>query len=404
MSETEQKPHTAKGGHQLSPEERQKRKEHVLTQGRSSMTRGIVEAAVVKGEDLFFLSEPDGRVPIEDGHGFGLNYHDCRFLNGYELKINGARPEKLVSTAAHGFMAVIELTNPDLQGSDGHVIKKETLGIKWTRLIASTEAALLDEIAVRNFGLDSVELPCSLAFRAEFEDLFAVRGMLPQEKGKLRPPHWEDGCLRLVYDGADGMYRSLAVHFSPKPQQTDGTTAYFRIDLTSKESVQIAVSLAVAESRSLDKGRPQVRGRPDFRRLTRTMEDTGETWLSERTVVHSDNMFLNRILDRSLRDLYMLKSTLKNQEYFAAGVPWFVTLFGRDSLIAALEALAFDPNVAAQTLHVLASYQGTKSITGGTRSRGRSCTNSASEKWPIGMRCRRPRTTAVSMRCYCFGS
>jgi hypothetical protein len=127
-------------------------------------------------------------------------------------------------------MAVIELTNPDLQGSDGHVIKKETLGIKWTRLIASTEAALLDEIAVRNFGLDSVELPCSLAFRAEFEDLFAVRGMLPQVKGKLRPPHWEDGCLRLVYDGADGMYRSLAVHFSPKPQQTDGTTAYFRID------------------------------------------------------------------------------------------------------------------------------------------------------------------------------
>jgi glycogen debranching enzyme len=98
----------------------------------------------------------------------------------------------------------------------------------------------------------------------------------------------------------------------------------------------------------------------------------------------------------------MLKSTLKNQEYFAAGVPWFVTLFGRDSLIAALEALAFDPNVAAQTLHVLASYQGTKSITGGMRSRGRSCTNSASEKWPIGMRCRRPRTTAVSMRRYCF--
>ena len=330
-----------KGRDQMSPEGQQKRKQHVLTQGRSSMTRGIAEAAVIKGEDLFFLSEPDGRVPIEDGHGFGLYYHDCRFLSGYELKIDGARPEKLVSTAAHGFMAVIELTNPDLQEPGGQVIKKETVGIKWTRVIDNAEPALRDSVAFRNYGIDPVELPCSLTFRSEFEDIFAVRGMLPQEKGKLRPPHWEDGCLCLVYDGADGVYRSLSVHFSPKPQQPG-----------------LLVSLAVAESQSSDGVRPQLRGCPDFQRLTRAMEDTTEKWLNGRTVVHSDNMFLNRILDRSLRDLYMLKSRLKSWEYFAAGVPWFVTLFGRDSLIAALEALAYDPDVAAQTLRVLASYQG----------------------------------------------
>jgi hypothetical protein len=64
----------------MPPAERQQRKEHVLTHGRSSMTRGIADAVVIKGEDLFFLTEPDGRVPIEDGHGFGLYYHDCRFL------------------------------------------------------------------------------------------------------------------------------------------------------------------------------------------------------------------------------------------------------------------------------------------------------------------------------------
>ena len=360
MSEISQTTQAAKGDHQMSPEERQKRKDHMLTHGRSSMTRSIAEAVVIKGEDLFFLTEPDGSVPIEGGHGFGLYYHDCRFLNGYEMKINGARPDKLVSTAAHGFMMVIELTNPDLQESDGRVIKKETIGMKWTRLLDSTGPALVDSIAFRNFGIDPVELPFSLTFRGEFEDVFAVRGMLPQEKGKLRPPHWEDGSLRLLYDGADGMYRSLSIHFSPKPHRTDGTTAHFRIHLQSEESAQVSVSLAVAESRSLAEARPQKRGRPDVQQLTRSIEESADKWLAERTQVQSDHMFMNRILDRSLRDLYMLKSRLKSWEYFAAGVPWFVTLFGRDSLIAALEALAYDPDIAAQTLRALASYQGEK--------------------------------------------
>ena len=332
MSETEQKPHAVKGDRQLSPEQRRKRKGHILTHGWSSMTRGIAEAAVIKGEDLFFLTEPDGSVPIEEGHGFGLYYHDCRFLNGYELRIDGVRPDKLASTAAHGFLAVIELTNPDLQGPGGRVIKKETVGIKWTRVIDNTELVLRDLIAFRNYGIDPVELPFSLAFRAEFEDIFAVRGVLPQEQGKLCPPHWKDGCLRLVYDGAGGVCRSLSVHFSPKPHQTDGTTAYFRIDLKSEEGAQVAASLAVAGSRSPDKVRPQVRDRADFQRLTRAMEDAAGKWLSERTEVQSDNMFLNRILARSLRDLYMLKSRLKRWQYFAAGVPWFVTLFGQHGL------------------------------------------------------------------------
>lgn len=352
--------HALKGRDQMSPEERQRRKEHVLTQGQSSMTRGIGQAVVIKGEDLCLLTESDGSVPIEDGHGFGLYYHDCRFLNGYEMKIDGARPTELVSTATQGFMAVIELTNPDLQGSDGHVIKKETLGIKWTRLIASTGPALLDEIALRNFGFGPVELPFSLTFLAEFEDTFAVRGMLAQEQGKLREPRWENGSLHFLYHGADGIFRSLSVHFSPQPHRTDGTTAHFRIRLRSEESTRISVSLAVAESRSLDEVRPKMHGRPDVQRLTRSMGDAAEKWLAERTEVRSANMLLNKILDRSLRDLYTLKSTLKNQEYFAAGVPWFVALFGRDSLMAALEALAYAPEVAAQTLRVLAIHQGDK--------------------------------------------
>ena len=48
-----------------------------------SIKGNVAEALVIKNGNLFFLSEPDGTVPLGQGHGFGLYYHDCRFLNGY---------------------------------------------------------------------------------------------------------------------------------------------------------------------------------------------------------------------------------------------------------------------------------------------------------------------------------
>src|SRR5262249_295362 len=74
----------------------------------------------------------------------------------------------------------------------------------------------------------------------------------------------------------------------------------------------------------------------------------------------SDNVVLNRVMERSLRDLHLLQTSLAGQKFFAAGVPWFVALFGRDSLIAALQTLAYNPDLAAHTLRLLARYQGQK--------------------------------------------
>jgi glycogen debranching enzyme len=66
-------------------------------------------------------------------------------------------------------------------------------------------------------------------------------------------------------------------------------------------------------------------------------------------------------MERSLRDLRLLRSTLDGGVgYFAAGVPWFVALFGRDSIITALQTLAYDCTIAEQTIRLLARYQGTE--------------------------------------------
>ena len=83
------------------------------------MTRSIADAIVIKAGDMFFLREPDGRVPLGGTHDYGLYYRDCRFLNGYELKLAQTDPDPLAASADRGFMSITELTNPDLKMTDG---------------------------------------------------------------------------------------------------------------------------------------------------------------------------------------------------------------------------------------------------------------------------------------------
>jgi glycogen debranching enzyme len=82
--------------------------------------------------------------------------------------------------------------------------------------------------------------------------------------------------------------------------------------------------------------------------------------MAEITQVSSRGSALDQLLDRSFRSLRILQARLGDDTYFAAGVPWFVTLFGRDSLVTALQMLAYRPDIAEQTLRLLARYQGTR--------------------------------------------
>src|SRR5262245_45888639 len=99
MSDQDQK--TLLGVNELSlPHDEQE-----LVPGVTSITRSIAHAVVIKDGDIFFLCEPDGAAPLETGHGFGLYYHDCRFLSGYELRVGGRGPDPLVWNADRGFQS-----------------------------------------------------------------------------------------------------------------------------------------------------------------------------------------------------------------------------------------------------------------------------------------------------------
>lgn len=342
--------------HYLSPQERNERKQRVLTQGAPSMAQSIAQAVVVKDHNVFFLANPDGSVPLESGHGLGLYYNDCRFLNGYELNIADVTPSPLVSTAARGSMAVFQLTNPDIRMADSGLIRKDDLGITWERTIDGPERVVHEQITLRNFGQQQIVFPVSLTFGAGFEDVYAVRELLPERLGTLHPLTWKEGVLCFVYDGADDHYRSLTVHFSPQPNATHDTTAYFDVTLQPGEQTQVGVSLCLAETTNQGAIQQQIQRRPSVRDTM--FQRSSETWTSRSTRIRSNSLLLNQIIERSFRDLVMLRSNIAGAQFFAAGVPWFATLFGRDSIVTALQTLAYDPTIAEQTLRVLANHQG----------------------------------------------
>jgi glycogen debranching enzyme len=241
---------------------------------RASRVRSISGAVVAKDGDLYFLCEPDGRVPLGGSHGFGLYYHDCRFLDGYELSLAGSRPSALMATGRAGFEADLVLTNSDLRMADGSDLQKEDVGITWERVLDGQAPALHDAITLRNYTLRTVEFPLSLSFAAAFEDVFQVRGLPATARGQLHPPRWQGGALVFAYDGSDGLHRTLTVHFDPAPARADGTTAYFQVRLRPQAEQRLLVTLAVAESRQAAAPRPAP---ADF-----------DGWLGRQTQVRTD--------------------------------------------------------------------------------------------------------------------
>ena len=181
-------------------------------------------------------------------HGFGLYYHDCRYLNGYELLVCGEHPEPLAARSSEGGRAVFQLTTPDCHAPDGSTIHRETVGLKWDRVIDAEQLVLHEQLDIQNVGCETVEFPLSMRFRAGFEDVFEIRGLLREVKGKLFRPVWKDKCLCFSYEGGDEMRRSLAIHLHPLPAEVKGNTVRFDISLKPNEIKPIRISFVIAES------------------------------------------------------------------------------------------------------------------------------------------------------------
>ena len=322
--------------------------------------RSIADAVVLKDRDLFMVTERTGNVPDTEGHGFGLYLHDCRFLSTLELSVAGVGFEPRATDDSRGNVALIELGNDvDIGLSGGEILARQKLLVRLRRTLDGARRTVFDDLWFRNRSPETLHAPIRLAFASAFEDIFEVRGLIHARGGRHHAPTWQDDCVRLTYEGRDGFVRTTWLQFRPAPDRTDAHGAEWDLSLAPNATFELLVASTAVESPVVPDAPPPGVVPKGPRRAQRDRLPPPTPWLEEQVGVTTGSPIFGRIIERSFADLRMLVSTNGREEYFAAGVPWFVALFGRDCLIAALQVLPYDPTIAAATLRLLAARQGT---------------------------------------------
>jgi glycogen debranching enzyme len=310
----------------------------------------LADTIVLKAGNAFCVTLPDSDLPLDGEHPLGLYRDDCRFLSAHELRIAGVAPRLLVSSAITGADAVHELTNPELELPGGRSLPLQTLQIRLERSLDG-EAAMEERVHVHLYRREPLELELELALAADFRPMLAIRGLVQAAPKATVHTSVVEGGLRFAARGADGVVRATTVVCEPAPIATTDGRLRFRLALEPGEGRDLLIRFELHQD-TAQPAPPHPGGDGRHQRTTPAVWDDG--WAR----VTADDELFTRLLERSILDLRTLRSQLDGQTYHAAGIPWFATLFGRDSIITAIETVAFVPAIAEQTLRVLAQRLG----------------------------------------------
>jgi len=331
-----------------------------------SRTERLQPTLTLKEDDLFLITDTIGNINCHNEQvdaSLGFFCKDTRFLNRLELQIEGHAPILLSSTAQQGFALSVLCSNPYFPDH----LKAETIGIQRDIVL---QGALFEELTITNYNTDPVQFQISLSFNADFADLFQIRGrkrsevghlmrqVLPQKANghNIQSLVEETGELILAYQGLDEALMESRIQFSHQlPSSFQGYTALWDLSLNAHETQKIGYRLQPMLS---NKPASVVSAPTTLKQAHGSEVNEQQQWQKEITHIRTDNRALNQIIERAEKDIYLLGQTSGEGKILSAGIPWFATLFGRDSIISAWQTLILDSSIARQTLLTLAEYQG----------------------------------------------
>jgi glycogen debranching enzyme len=296
----------------------------------------------------FCISGSVGDIHRDRPHGLFLA--DTRMLSCLRLEVDGELVENLstVVDAAEPFRATfIGRTSPRQMAADSTMLVMR---------VRSVGDGMREDVVLRNLGAEPVGLTLSVCVDTDFADLFAVKeGRVPSQHGLTV----DVGATSLTFTlaGVEGTSTAV-VTATDQPVVTPGRFT-FRVVVPARSQWSTCVSLeASVEGRRIVPrhrcGEPLEASAP-ARRM--------QAWrLSSPRITSPDRAF-TASLEVGARDLGALQIEDPHQPgcpVLAAGAPWFMALFGRDSLLTGWMALGLDPRLALCTLRTLARLQGTR--------------------------------------------
>jgi len=351
---------------------------------------------VIMEDRLFYVTDEHGNADQQQEAGHGLYMKDTRFLSHYQLRINDEQPELLGSGTSSSYM-LTTLLKHEVKDVGAVEVKRSTL--LWN-------GKLHEQLQLTNYFLSEQNVKLSLQFDADFQDMFIVRRYRTGEVGERIESKVNDSSMQLSYRGKDELLRVTEIHWSGEPRLIkEEQMLEYTLQLAPGETVDIELviqPIILSEAGALEKeagqamltrtastGAEQIKqgsaplstGReqavhssdptvtsdpavteavdlPTFIEAQQALQESYIHWAESNTRVTSSSTLFNTLYERSLQDLRMLKIDIGYGNTTVAGLPWFATVFGRDSLITSLFMLPLHPSHALGTLRTLAAYQG----------------------------------------------
>lgn len=302
---------------------------------------------VINEGATFMVTDSSGNVPR--GTPLGLFRSDTRYLNLYWLQLD-KNPLIPLSFTRKGYIANISLTNPELK-SNGQTIPEGTLHILRTMFISTN---FYEKMFIKNTNGFPVKLKLSLSYDTDFKDIFEVKGVSLHRKGLRAIIEGEEGKnVILRYEGLDNVIRRTEFYFKPTPE-IYWDTAIFDLDIAPYETREVDVEVVMTLG-----GVPVIR--QEYVTAKKEIEESYDRWQRGLTQISTDSDVMNNVIETCILDLRsLIINTKKDLLVPAAGIPWYDTIFGRDSLITCFQTLMLNPSLSASTLRFLTLYQGTK--------------------------------------------
>jgi glycogen debranching enzyme len=303
--------------------------------------------AVLEGVS-FMYSDASGDVPA--GSIGGLVHADTRLISTWVLTIAGARLLPLRSGNSEHFSAVFFLTSPALPD-----LAPNDIGV---RRLRSLSGSLRERIEVWCFAREPKQIELRLSVGCDFADLFEIKDVVRDRSAQIVRSHAADLTeLRFSYRNGDFRAQSR-VAIDPPPSTLDGDDLVWRLELVDDViwSVELVVPLEIGPDGLV----PARTGYAESEDAPR--DDAMTQWYAEVPSLSTDADVLRHIAEQTARDLLALRveSTVEGRRVIlpAAGLPWFLTIMGRDTLITAYQTVPFGQQLARGALLELATLQG----------------------------------------------
>lgn len=304
---------------------------------------GAGAITLVEGSS-FCISLPNGDMRPEHPHGVFVQ--DARILSRWSLTINGQPLEPLAAETKEPYRALFAGRVPRTDGyADSPLIVER---------LREMGMGIQEQITVRNFSTIAADVVLILTIEADFADLFEVKeARVARHWDETRRPEGSTLTISAVWQEH---HKTVVIH-APGAEVTRDSCRYEVVvpphgNWSTTLTVMPGLEGIDSTSAFAHPGGAEV-SRSDRRR---------REWVAKIPMLRMSNPSIERTLRRSYDDLGALR--IEDPEHpdrvvVAAGAPWFMTLFGRDSLWASQMALPVDPSLALGTLQTLADHQGT---------------------------------------------